>query len=153
MPDTLPVPLHRQQSESDCLPICVQMVLDYWGHPANRDDLIAQLGTDPAAGTPGSRVLQLRLRGLAVTYGPTTELDWRQRLAQRIPVILLIDTSQLPYWSCHTAHALVLVGLESSIAYVNDPAFDTAPLALPLGDLLLASDIMGNLAAIIAPVQ
>ena len=64
MPDNLLVPLHRQQSEGDCLPVCVQMVLDYWGQPAARDDLIAQLHTDPDVGIPGSRVLQLRVRGL-----------------------------------------------------------------------------------------
>jgi ABC-type bacteriocin/lantibiotic exporter with double-glycine peptidase domain len=150
MPDNLPVPLHRQQSEGDCLPVCVQMVLDYWGQPADRDDLIAQLGTDPDVGTPGSRVRQLRLRGLTVIYRPVTELDLQQWLAQRIPVILLVDTAQLPYWSRRAAHAVVLVGLDGSTAYVNDPAFAISPLALSFNDLLLASDAMGNLAAVVA---
>jgi hypothetical protein len=66
-------------------------------------------------------------------------------------LILLVDTAQLPYWSHRTAHAVVLMGLDDSTAYVNDPAFDTAPLTIPLGDLLLASDGVGNLAAVIAP--
>jgi Peptidase_C39 like family len=88
MPDNLLVPLYRQQSEGDCLPVCVQMVLDYWGQPADRDDLIAQLGADPDVGTPGSRVLQLHLRGLSVTYRPVTELELQQWIAQRIPVDL-----------------------------------------------------------------
>ena len=148
MPDNLPVPLHRQPSEGDCLPVCVQTVLDYWGQPADRDDLIAQLHTDPDVGTPGSRVLQLRFRGLTVTYRPVTELELQLWIAQRIPVILLVDTAQLPYWSRRTAHAVVLVGLDGSTAYVNDPAFATAPLALPFNDLLLTSDSLGNLAAV-----
>ena len=84
------------------------MVLDYWGQPAARDDLIAQLHTDPDVGIPGSRVLQLRVRGLTVTYRPVTELELQQWIAQRIPVILLVDTAQLPYWSRRTAHAVVL---------------------------------------------
>ena len=46
------------------------------------------------------------------------------------------------------AHARHLAGSIPSSA-----AFDTAPLALPLDDLLLASDSMGNLAAIIAPLK
>ncbi len=87
------------------------MVLDYWGQPTSRDDLIAQLRTDPDVGTPGSRILQLRLRGLAVTYRPVTELDLQQWLAQRIPVILLVDIGQLPCWSRRAAHAIVLKNL------------------------------------------
>lgn len=88
------------------------------------------------------------MRGLTVTYRPVTELELQQWIAQRIPVILLVDTAQLPYWSRRTAHAVVLVGLDGSTAYVNDPAFATAPLALPFNDLLLASDSLGNLAAV-----
>lgn len=36
MPATLPVPLRRQQSEGGCLPVCIQMVLDYWGQHVGR---------------------------------------------------------------------------------------------------------------------
>ena len=57
MPNALPVPLHRQQSEGDCLPVCVQRVLAYWRLPGDRQDLITQLGADPDVGTPASRVL------------------------------------------------------------------------------------------------
>ena len=83
-----------------------------------------------------------------MTYRPVAELELQSWIAQRIPVILLVDTAQLPYWSRRTAHAIVLVGLDGSTAYVNDPAFATAPLALPFNDLLLASDSLGNLAAV-----
>jgi len=40
--------------------------------------------------------------------------------------------------------------VDGSTVYVNDPAFATAPLALSFTDLLLASDCMGNLAAVIS---
>jgi ABC-type bacteriocin/lantibiotic exporter with double-glycine peptidase domain len=151
MPTTLPVPLHRQPSEADCLPACVQMVLDYWGRPANWQDLIRQLDTDPDVGTPASRVLRLQSATLSVTYRPANETDLRSWLAQRIPVIVLVDTSELPYWSRRTAHAVVLVGVEDLTAYVNDPAFETAPLPVLLGDLLLASDAMSNLVIVFTP--
>lgn len=151
MPNNLPVPFHRQRSEGDCLPACLQMVLTYWGLSADRSDLIEQLGTDPQVGTPGSRVLQLRLRDYSVIYRAVTDLELQQWIDQKIPVILLVDTAQLPYWSSRTAHAIVLIGLDGLTAYVNDPAFDTAPLSVPFADLLLASDAMGNLAAVILP--
>ncbi len=151
MPASLPIPLRRQGSEGDCLPACVQLVLDYWGRPTSRESLIAQLGTDPEIGTPASRVLALQFTGLAATYRPAGENHLRNWLARGIPVIVLVDTGELLYWARRAAHALVLVGLEGSTAYVNDPAFDSAPLPLGLGDLLLASDAMGNMVAVIAP--
>ena len=152
MPNALPVPLHRQQSEGDCLPVCAQMVLAYWELPGDRQDLITQLGADPDVGTPGSRVLRLQSSTLSVAYQRADERDLRHWISQRVPVIMLVDTAQLPYWSRRCAHAVVLVGLEGDAAYVNDPAFEAAPLAVALADLLLASDNMGNLVAVIAPI-
>lgn len=154
MPNSsLPVPLYRQQSEGDCLPTCVQMVLAYWGQFVSRDSLMRQFATDPNVGTPGSRVLRLQSAAWSVIYRRADENDLRRWMAQRIPAILLVSTSELPYWSRRCAHAVVLVGLEGSAAYVNDPAFETAPISVALGNLLLASDTMDNLAAVIAPAS
>ena len=149
MPATLPVPLHRQQNESDCLPVCIQMVLDYWGLPVSYQDLARQLDTDLDVGTPASRVLRLQSSTLSVEYSQADEAKLRGYLAQRVPVVMLVDTAELPYWSRRAAHAVVLVGVEGPTAYVNDPAFEIAPLSVNLGDLLLASDAMSNLVIIL----
>lgn len=151
MPANLPVPLKRQQTEGDCLPVCVQMVLAFWGRPASRESLLKQLGADPDIGTPAARLARLESAALSVQYRRAEESDLRLWIAQRIPVILLVDTGELPYWPRRCAHAVVLVGLEGPTAYLNDPAFDAAPIAVPIGDLLLASDAMNNLAAVITP--
>jgi ABC-type bacteriocin/lantibiotic exporter with double-glycine peptidase domain len=151
MPATLPVPLHRQQSEGDCLPVCIEMVLGYWGLPVSYQDLTRQLGTDPNVGTPASRALRLQSSTLSVEYSQADEAKLRDYLAQHVPVVMLVDTAELPYWSRRAAHSVVLVGVEGSMAYVNDPAFDIAPLSVNLGDLLLASDAMSNLVIIIMP--
>jgi hypothetical protein len=98
MPNALPVPLHRQ-SEGDCLPVCVQMVLAYRGLPGDRQDLITQLGTDPDVGTPASRVLRLQSSTLSATYQRADEHELCPWISQRVPVIMLVDTAQLPYWS------------------------------------------------------
>jgi hypothetical protein len=76
--------------------------------------------------------LQLRVRGLTVTYRPVTELELQQWIAQRIPVILLVDTAQLPYWSRRTAHAVVLVGLDGSTAYVKRSSLRDCSTCPPL---------------------
>jgi ABC-type bacteriocin/lantibiotic exporter with double-glycine peptidase domain len=129
------------------------MVLDYWGLSVSRQDLLRLLGTDPDMGTPASRVLRLQSPVLSVTYTHADESNLQDWLAQRVPVIVLVDTAELPYWSRRAAHAIVLAGAEGATAYVNDPAFDMAPLSVNLGDLLLASDAMGNLVIIIAPAS
>jgi hypothetical protein len=64
-----------------------------------------------------------------------------------------IDASDPPYWSHRAAHAIVLVGVEGDSAYINDPAFETAPLPVRIGDLLLASDAMSNLVIVITPTS
>ena len=153
MPATLPVPLRRQQSEGDCLPVCIQMVLDYWGPPVSYQDLIRQLGTDLDVGTPASRALRLQSSALSVEYSQADEAKLRGYLAQRVPVVMLVDTAELPYWSRRAAHAIVLVGVEGPMAYVNDPACEIAPLSVVLGDLLLASDAMSDLVITIMPTS
>jgi ABC-type bacteriocin/lantibiotic exporter with double-glycine peptidase domain len=127
------------------------MVLDYWGRSVSRQDLARQLNTDPDVGTPASRVLRLQSSTLSVVYTHADEDKLRGWLAQRVPVIVLVDTAELPYWSHRAAHAVVLVGVEGDSAYIHDPAFETAPLSVRLGDLLLASDAMSNLVVAITP--
>jgi len=151
MPNTLPVPLLPQQNDGDCLPTCVEMITAYWGKHIARQDLIELFDTDPAVGTPAGRVLRLQTMGWAVVLQPASENDFRQWLAQQIPVILLVDTGELPYWSRRCAHAVVLVSIAQDTTIVNDPAFAAAPISVSLGDLLLASDAMDNLALAITP--
>jgi len=151
MPASLPVPLHRQQSEGDCLPACLQMILDYWGQPASREELSHLLDTDPDVGTPASRALRLQSPRLSVTYIQAEPAALRDWLAQSVPVIVLVDTGELPYWPRRCAHAIVLIGLEGSTAYVNDPAFETAPVSVSFDDLMLASDAMSNMVIVVTP--
>lgn len=151
MPNNLPVPLQRQQSDGDCLPVCVEMVLAYWGKPVARETLIRLFDTDPAVGTPAGRALRLQTLGWHVLFQRATETDLRQWLGQAIPVIVLVDTQELPYWSRRSAHAVVLIGSANESVSLNDPAFDTAPLTATWGDLLLASDAMDNLVIVITP--
>jgi hypothetical protein len=55
------------------------------------------------------------------------------------PVIVFVRTSELPYWHEDTAHALVLVGLDDTFAYVLDPAYPSEiPVSVEIGDFALA---------------
>ena len=49
MSNNLEVRFFRQETEVNCLPACVQMVLDYWGVARSQDKLVRILGTHPAS--------------------------------------------------------------------------------------------------------
>jgi len=147
----LSVPHHRQKSEAGCLPACVAMVLAYWQDPHSQEAISRSLGTDPHVGTPASRVLRLRSRSLSVFYGQASPIEIRQWLEARVPVIALVHTLELPYWSQACAHAVVVIGVDEGSVWVNDPARVQAPVRVPMGDFILACGAMDNYVAVIRP--
>jgi len=149
----LPVPHRRQQSEAGCLPACVEMVLAYAGQTHSQVALSRLLGTDTEIGTPASRVLRLQSPALSVSYLQASLVDIRSWLAEQTPIIALVHTVELPYWSERCAHAVVVVGMDDAGVWVNDPAFDQAPLCVPVGDFALARDAMDNFVAVIRPIS
>ena len=59
-------------------------------------------------------------------------------------------TSELSYWREDTPHALVLVGLDATHAYLLDPAYsDEVPAVVTIGDFLLAWSCFGQMYALI----
>lgn len=157
MSKLLPVPPKFQLADGYCLPACIQMVLAYWGIERDQSDLARQLRLIPRAGVPGSHVRWLASDRLDVTYRSGNLADLTAALDQGVPPILLVHTSQLPYWNQATAHAIVLLGIEPapSVAegndqvVLNDPGASQAPVRASLSDLMLAWDEMANLYALI----
>lgn len=119
------------------------MVLEYLGQPMAYNDILHLLGTRPH-GTIARHVLRLTRLGFSVIYREGTVAELRTWLDRRRPVIVLVKTGELPYWSYTTLHAIVLVGYDESCFYANDPHVPQAPLAIPNGDFELAWLEMGN---------
>lgn len=147
----LPVPHRRQQRETGCLPTCVEMVLAYWGQARSQELLSRQLGTDPDIGTPASHVLRLRFPSLGISYVQASVTEIRRWLEDRVPVVALVHTAELPYWSRPCAHAVVVVGMDQTGVWINDPAFDSAPILVSTGDFALACDAMDNYVVVFHP--
>lgn len=153
MSNILSVPHHSQLADGYCLPACVQMVLAYWGVEREQADLAKQLQIMVGAGTPGNRVRLLASKTLDIFYGQGQLADLQSALGRGIPPIILVNTSQLPYWEQATAHAVVLLGIDDASAIVNDPGKVQAAIRISLGDFELAWDEMANLYALITKRQ
>lgn len=134
----LKIPHIHQRYETDCLVACAAMVLDAAGFRADYHQLMRLLGTTEL-GTPHSRVKQLaRLHPeIVVIYEIGALEDIAQFLDNGYPVVVFVDTAELPYWNWATGHAVVIVGYSEQTFYLHDPEF-TAPQSVSFGDLELA---------------
>ena len=138
MPNTLlPIPHRLQRSDGDCLAACAAMALDYCGVPSDYDRLLKLLGVKPY-GTPGSRLNNLTDLGVQVRYAQGSLDELIDYLSSGQPCIVLVHTGHLPYWTCPTDHAVLVVGFDEQAVYVNDPAFEQAPQRVPRADFELA---------------
>ncbi len=124
----LNVPHRRQERRADCLPACTAMVLDYLGRSIPHRRLLSLLGTRDF-GTPAENIIKLEDVGIGIKVDlvHTDVGGLRGHLEADRPVIVFVDTGDLPYWSEATDHALVVVGVEDDALYVNDPYFDQTP--------------------------
>lgn len=134
---SLPVPHQRQREDADCLPACVAMVLAYLSKDVSYRRIKNLLKTK-AFGTPGHHLLHLTELGLQVLYREGSMEELKAHLAKGDPCIVLVRTADLNYWNFTTDHALVAVGFDGRSIFVNDPAFDNYPIAVPLGKFELA---------------
>lgn len=127
MPKTwLAVSHLRQRAESDCLPICAQMVLTYLGRNESYERLTQLLGTR-WFGTPARNMLRLEQIGLRVILTELSMAEIETRLQEDHPVIAFVNTADLPYWKVSTDHAVVVVGMDQESVYLNDPYFERVP--------------------------
>ncbi len=116
----------RQRAESDCLPICAQMVLTYLGRNESYEQLAHLLSTR-WFGTPARNILRLEQIGLRVALTELTMLEIETHLQNGRPVLAFVNTADLPYWNVSADHAVVVVGVDEESVYLDDPYFEHAP--------------------------
>jgi ABC-type bacteriocin/lantibiotic exporter with double-glycine peptidase domain len=149
MSDILQVPHYQQLANGYCLPACVQMVLAYWGVPADQAELAQKLQMIPGAGTPGSRLNLLASRSLSVSYGEGELHDLQEALSIGVPPIALVFTGELPYWDKAFAHAVVILNIDTDTVVLHDPGKVQSYIVIPTTEFQLAWDAMANLFGIL----
>ncbi len=139
MAQVLNVPYFPQTDDGYCLPACVQMVLGYLGFHSTQNHLARELDVRTPLGAPASNVTRLHSDVLDVTFTSGDLDDVRAHLAHNWPPIVFVQASELPHWHGHISqHAIVVVGVDEQSVHILDPAASALPLAIPIGDFLLA---------------
>lgn len=135
---------HQQQrNNSDCLAACAMMVLAVKEYKIDYSSLVKLLRISDS-GAPYSYLRFLEKIGVTVLLEQGDLSILRDWLAQGISPIVFVNTGELPYWDETVYHSVVLVGLDDTFAYLNDPAFEDAPQKVALGDFDLAWFEMGE---------
>ncbi|MBN1487428.1 MAG: C39 family peptidase, partial [Anaerolineae bacterium] len=154
MGNVLNVSHYRQITEGYCLAACAQMVLDYLGLEVTQEELARRLGVRPHIGVPSSRLLRLRSATLDVVYTDGNLLDLIAWIDNGLPVIAFVQVDQLPYWQGqYFQHALLVIGSDTQLLYLLDPAAGVDPIAVSHGDFLLAWDEMECVYAVICKIE
>ncbi|MCB0190684.1 MAG: C39 family peptidase [Anaerolineae bacterium] len=137
-PVMLPVPHMRQRHPGECLAACAAMVLTYLGFSTSYERLLKLLRVEQGIGTPASNIRELGQLGVTVIYKQGTLAELHDHLTNDRPCIAFVQSGELPHWNTDTDHAIVVVGLDETYIYLNDPEFPDAPLQVPHGDFDLA---------------
>lgn len=141
-------PHFLQTRDGTCLEACVCMVLAALGSPVTEDKVRELFDADPE-GTPASRVRRLRRWNFQVTYSRATIDDLRHWLQQGSLPIVFVETGFLDYWQSNVRHAVMVVGLDDSMIWLHDPAFDEAPQCCLIDGFLAAWAEMDEASALI----
>ncbi len=146
----LNVPHFKQEFNYSCVAACVRMVLAHYGRNESEDNLRQLLGTIPYYGTRANSVRRVALWGFDVSDASSLS-ELQAALADGVPPIIFLRTGALDYWNVNDAHTVVLVGVDGTTVYLNDPFFDAFPQQTSLASFQQAWAATGQLAAIIRP--
>jgi ABC-type bacteriocin/lantibiotic exporter with double-glycine peptidase domain len=144
------LPQTNPQGYNSCVPAAVRMVLTFQGVALGEEELCNLLETQQV-GTPVLNVLLLSQR-VARCHAEVTSAsldDLVRWLQEGVPPLVFVSTAPLHYWQTECLHALVVVAVEEHTILVHDPAFATAPIAIPREEFLAAWGELAQLTALV----
>ena len=149
----LAVPHIQQRRTGECLAACALMICSYLRIAVDYQRLVRLLETQDEVGVSFSKIHNLEKLRLTVVYQKGGTLPQLYNLLTAgWPVIISVQTKELPYWNgVASLHAVVLVGMDTEHVYLNDPEWPDAPIQAPIGDFDLAWLARGERFALLAP--
>jgi ABC-type bacteriocin/lantibiotic exporter with double-glycine peptidase domain len=139
-PVRLAVPHVQQRTNGECLAACAAMCLGYVKWPVRYERLVKLLEIEPGLGTQFSNIHKLERLKVGVNYRMYGTLEELYTfLTAGWPCIASVQTQELPYWNgVNVYHVVVVVGMDASQVYLNDPELPAGPVPVLLGDFDLA---------------
>lgn len=152
-PQILAVPHIQQRRTGECLAACALMICSYLHITVDYQRLVRLLEIQQDIGTSFSKIHNLEKLHLTVVYQKGgTLVQLYSLLTAGWPVIISLQTKELPYWQgIASLHAVVLVGMDEEHVYLNDPEWPDAPIQVSIGDFDLAWLARGERFALLAP--
>jgi ABC-type bacteriocin/lantibiotic exporter with double-glycine peptidase domain len=126
------------------------MVLAYHGRAISEAEVRQLLDTRPH-GTKARNLTVVASLRFDVLLGAGNLAQLRDLLAAGLPSIAFVDTGPLDYWTLECAHVAVVVGIDDTFVYLNDPFFDTAPQQTSVTNFLQAWALNEHLTVIVRP--
>jgi ABC-type bacteriocin/lantibiotic exporter with double-glycine peptidase domain len=112
---------------------------------------LRQLLDTRADGTRARNLTAIASLGFEVQLDSANLSQLREALAAGLPPIVFVDTGPLDYWKIDCAHVAVVVGMDDTSVYLNDPFYDTAPQQTSLTSFLQGWARNDHLANIVRP--
>ncbi len=124
------------------------MVTGYLGQPLSYSHLVRRLGTK-SFGTPFRNIQELEKDGFTVIISHLTLAEIRHYLTAQLPVLAGVHTTDLSYWSQAVDHVVVVIGMDDTHVYVNDPSLEAGQHPIPIAEFELAQLSFDQLCAIL----
>jgi uncharacterized protein YvpB len=112
---------------------------------------VRQLLNTKPAGTPARNLTAVGGLGFELRLHPSNLASLRDALMAGQPPIVFLDTGPLEYWQVVCDHVAVVVGIDDTSVYLNDPYFDSAPQRTSQASFLQAWAANACYAAFIRP--
>ncbi len=122
----LNVPHFQQEFEYSCVPACLRMVLAHYGDTRTEAELRLLLDTQ-LTGTRARNIMRLSGSRFEVHLRSSNLAELQNALIANQPPIVFLKTGSLDYWKMDIFHSVVLIGIDSLAAALDDPYFASAP--------------------------
>jgi ABC-type bacteriocin/lantibiotic exporter with double-glycine peptidase domain len=126
------------------------MVLAHFGDIRTEAELRLLLDTQ-STGTRAGNLMRLSGPAFEVHIRPSNLLEVQKVLTDNQPVIVLLKTGPLEYWTMDIFHTAVLIGLDAMGAALHDPFFATGPQTTSLQTFEKAWAQTGQFTAFLRP--
>jgi predicted double-glycine peptidase len=129
------------------------MALHYLGIQREQAKLAQQLGVRPDIGAPASGIKRLATDAVSITYDAGEWETIQAQLAQKTPVIAMVQAGELPHWHGETfQHAVVIIACSETQVWLLDPATSSDPIIVSIDEFMLAWSEMDYQYAVVSVI-